>query len=95
MKFNLSDRSQGVGEDFVKNTVLYKTSLAIKEEILKHKWIESEKVGRDIGFDLAMMDWVCRYKTQWAKEQSAAQTKREKGEKMDKSGKVVEVVEQN
>ena len=34
------DRSQ-----FVKNSVLYKEFLAEREEILKHKWIESEKAG--------------------------------------------------
>ena len=28
---------------FVKNSVLYKEFLAEREEILKHKWIESEK----------------------------------------------------
>ncbi len=30
---------------FVKNSVLYKEFLAEREEILKHKWIESEKAG--------------------------------------------------
>ena len=34
------DKSQ-----FVKNSVLYKEFLAEREEILKHKWIESEKAG--------------------------------------------------
>ncbi len=31
---------------FVKNSVLYKEFLAEREEILKHKWIESEKAGQ-------------------------------------------------
>jgi uncharacterized protein YjaZ len=30
------------------------------EEILKHKWIESEKVGYDLG-DKAVWDWVQKY----------------------------------
>ena len=30
---------------FVKNSVLYKEFLAEREEILKHKWIESEKAA--------------------------------------------------
>ena len=39
---------------FVKNSVLYKEFLAEREEILKHKWIESEKAGTDIGFEKAL-----------------------------------------
>jgi hypothetical protein len=30
------------------------------EEILKHKWIESEKAGYDLG-DQAVWDWVRKY----------------------------------
>ena len=29
-------------------------------EIQKHKWIESEKVGRDLGQE-AVFDWIERY----------------------------------
>ena len=27
-------------------------------EIRKHKWIESEKCGREIGFASAALDWI-------------------------------------
>lgn len=37
----------------------YKEELA---EINKHKWIESEKVGYDIGFEKALLDWVMYHK---------------------------------
>ena len=30
------------------------------EEIRKHKWIESEKAGRDLG-RIAELDWIRRY----------------------------------
>jgi len=50
---------------FVKNSVLYKEFLAEREEILKHKWIESEKAGRDIGFERALLDWIVRHRSQW------------------------------
>jgi len=30
------------------------------EEILRHKWIESEKAGYDLG-DKAVWDWVTKY----------------------------------
>lgn len=36
---------------------LYAEFLAEREEILRHKWIESEKAGQDIGFERAMIDW--------------------------------------
>jgi len=50
---------------FVKNSVLYKEFLAERAEILKHKWIESEKAGRDIGFEKALLDWIMRHRSNW------------------------------
>ena len=50
---------------FVKNSVLYKEFLAEREEILKHKWIESEKAGTDIGFEKALLDWIVRHRSNW------------------------------
>ena len=35
-----------------------------KLEILKHKWIESEKAGTDLGVD-AIIDWIEKYAVQW------------------------------
>ncbi len=54
------DRSQ-----FVKNSVFYKEFVAEREEILKHKWIESEKVGKDIGFEKALLDWIVKHRSNW------------------------------
>jgi hypothetical protein len=45
---------------FVKNSVL-----AEREEILKHKWIESEKAGKDIGFEKALLDWIVKHRSNW------------------------------
>jgi hypothetical protein len=44
---------------------LYTEFLAERDEILRHKWIESEKVGHDIGFDKALMEWIIRYRKEW------------------------------
>jgi hypothetical protein len=55
-----ADKSQ-----FVKNSVLYKEFLAEREEILKHKWIESEKAGKDIGFEKALLDWIVKHRSSW------------------------------
>ena len=51
--------------DLVTNSILYKEFLAEREEILRHKWIESEKVGHDIGFEKALLDWIVRFRSSW------------------------------
>ena len=55
------------GEDanLVRNSTLYREFLAEREEILRHKWIESEKLGHDIGFEKALLDWVMRHRGGW------------------------------
>ena len=53
------------GSQFVQNSVLYKEFLAERGEILKHKWIESEKVGSDIGFEKALLDWIVKHRSNW------------------------------
>jgi len=55
----------GEQSQFVKNSVLYKEFLAEREEILKHKWIESEKAGADIGFEKALLDWIVKHRSNW------------------------------
>ena len=57
--------AHGEQSQFVKNSVLYKEFLAEREEILKHKWIESEKAGSDIGFEKALLDWIVKYRSSW------------------------------
>jgi hypothetical protein len=52
-------------QPFVKNSALYKEFMAEREEILKHKWIESEKAGADIGFEKALLDWIVRHRSNW------------------------------
>ena len=59
---------------FVKNSVLYKEFLAEREEILKHKWIESEKAGTDIGFEKALLDWIVKHRSNW-RDKRAKETK--------------------
>lgn len=34
---------------------------AVIEEIQKYKWIESEKIGYDIGFERAAHEWAEKY----------------------------------
>jgi len=65
-----SPTSSGAGSsssrnDLVKDSLLYKEFLAEREEILRHKWIESEKAGHDIGFEKALLDWIVRHRSTW------------------------------
>jgi hypothetical protein len=62
--------------DLVKNSSLYSEFMAEREEILRHKWIESEKAGGDIGFERALVDWVVKYRSAWREQR---QTFRQKG----------------
>ena len=51
--------------EFVKQSSLYQEFLAEREEILKHKWIESERLGYDIGFERALLDWIRKHRESW------------------------------
>ena len=50
---------------------LYQRYLAERDEVLRHKWLESERAGRDIGFERALMDWVLNHRTKWRKNRRA------------------------
>ena len=58
--------------DLLKNSSLYREFQAEREEILRHKWIESEKAGRDIGFEQALTDWIIKHRSSWRKKRQAA-----------------------
>jgi hypothetical protein len=49
----------------LKETSIYQEFLAMKEEIMMHKWYESEKAGYDIGFPRAVIDWTMKFKSKW------------------------------
>ncbi len=50
---------------FAQKSSLYQEFLAEREEILKHKWIESEKAGKDVGFEKALLDWIRNHRDEW------------------------------
>lgn len=55
-------------EELLKKSALYKEFLAEREEILRHKWLESEKAGHDIGFERALLDWIVKHRTNWRRD---------------------------
>ena len=61
------------GTELVKNSSLYREFQAEREEILRHKWLESEKVGHDIGFEQALVDWILKHRMKWRKARQQRQ----------------------
>jgi hypothetical protein len=57
--------SEKSSREFVKQSSLYQEFLAEREEILRHKWIESERLGHDIGFERALLDWIRKHREGW------------------------------
>jgi hypothetical protein len=53
----------------VETLLIYKEVLAQRQEVERHKWLESEKAGKDIGYDAALIDWVMKHKSKWKKAQ--------------------------
>ena len=37
------------------------------EQIMRHKWLISEKENRDIGFEQALNDWAENHRSEWRK----------------------------
>ena len=65
----MSDKLKADMDNILKNSKLYQEFLKEREEILKHKWIESQKANRDVGFEWALLDWNLRHRSIWRKEQ--------------------------
>lgn len=43
----------------------YGEYLAEQEEILRLKWLVSEREGRDVGFEHALNQWSRQHRAQW------------------------------
>ena len=49
----------------LQRSLLYREWQAEREEILRHKWFESEKAGSDIGLENARVSWVIHHRARW------------------------------
>lgn len=61
MTNDMSTTSGSLEHAWVGDTRLVRAWNAMKQEILRHKWIESERAGTDIGWDRAFVDWTNRH----------------------------------
>jgi len=55
-------------EQMMKNSELYRSFLQEREHILRNKWYMSEKAGHDVGFERALIDWVCHHRNKYIKQ---------------------------
>lgn len=65
IEYSLDSENTYLDNDFMHNSSVYREFLAERNEILKHKWLESEKVGNDIGFEKALLDWIQKHRSNW------------------------------
>ena len=57
--------------DLLRKSSLYREFLAEREEILRHKWLESEKAGIDVGFEQALTEWMVKHRSEWRKRRQS------------------------
>ena len=56
-------------------------------EITRHKWLESEIVGYDIGFEAAAEDWLKKHATAWVRYHMSCNSPSPKSSKTAKKKK--------
>lgn len=57
----------------ISGSKIYQDFLAEKEEVLKHKWLESEKARHDIGYERAAVDWIMNHREKWRADRRSKQ----------------------
>ncbi len=57
----------------LKGSRLYLEFLAEREEIMRHKYFESEKAGYDVGFEKALLDWLVKHRAEWRRKRKEEQ----------------------
>jgi len=69
---NSTGTEEAPSSGFAERSSLYQEFLAEREEILRHKWLESEKQGKDIGFERALLDWIRKHRDKWRSSRRSA-----------------------
>lgn len=52
-------------QELYEKSLYYRHVVDETNEIDKHRWIESEKCGNDIGKDKARWSWIFNHKNNW------------------------------
>jgi hypothetical protein len=48
----------------------YREFLADREDLMRHKWLMSEKAGRDVGLEAALLDWADHHRVAMRKQRA-------------------------
>lgn len=46
----------------------YREFLADREDLMRHKWLMSERAGRDVGLETALLEWVEHFRATMRKQ---------------------------
>ncbi|MDB6136145.1 MAG: hypothetical protein JWM59_4388 [Verrucomicrobiales bacterium] len=49
----------------------YREFLEDHEELMRHKWLMSEKAGHDVGLEAALMDWVIHHRAAFHRQRAS------------------------
>lgn len=52
----------------------YREFVADREELMRHKWLMSEKAGQDVGLEAALLDWVTNHRSTFHKQRGSRRT---------------------
>jgi len=55
--------------DFMESSSLMRLFKEEREEILRHKWVLSERAGRDVGYNTALYSWLRNHRQKWLESQ--------------------------
>ena len=48
----------------------YREFLADREDLMRHKWLMSEKAGSDVGLESALLEWVDLFRVPMRKQRA-------------------------
>ena len=67
---NIMNEAIAATETCFYKSSIYKEFLEEREEVLRYKWLESEKKGYDIGYSAALIEWILRHRSSWRKHKN-------------------------
>ncbi len=56
---------RSVADLIAQQSSLFRETVAERDEIMRHKWLLSERAGRDVGFSAAAYDWIVNHRAAW------------------------------
>ncbi|MES2709122.1 MAG: DUF4032 domain-containing protein [Verrucomicrobiota bacterium] len=48
----------------------YRDFLADREDLMRHKWLMSERAGHDVGLEAALLDWVAHQRAAFRRQRA-------------------------